>query len=114
MGSTKKDQSDNNKPVPQETENVSVVKSIKGEDRNAIVKQHDKQHEPNEIIDNESVQCTTFNDGPKPWLSFSHITLMIIDQDLIIQGKKLNDKHLNFAQAILKKQCANLNGEEAL
>ena len=113
-GSTKKDQSDNNKPVPQETENVSVVKSIKGEDRNAVVKQHDKQHEPNEIIDIESVQCTTLNDGPKPWLSFSRITLTIIDQDLIIQGKKLNDKHLNFAQAILKKQCAHLNGEEAL
>ena len=88
----------------------TVVKSIKGEGSNAVVKQHDKQHKPNEIIDIESVQCTTLNDGPKPWLSFSHITLTIIDQDLIIQGKKLNDKHLNFAQAILKKQCAHLNG----
>ena len=88
----------------------TVVKSIKGEGSNAVVKQHDKQHKPNEIIDIESVQCTTLNDGPEPWLSFSRITLTIIDQDLIIQGKKLNDKHLNFAQAILKKQCAHLNG----
>ena len=121
-GNTKKDQSDNNKPVPQITENFSVVKSIKGKDSNAVVKsikgegsnavvkQHDKQHQPNEIIEIESVQCTTLNDGPKPWLSFSRITLTIIDQDLIIQSKKLNDKHLNFAQAILKKQCAHLNG----
>ena len=108
--------------MPQETENVRVVKSIKGEDSNAVVKsikgegsnavvkQHDKQHKPNEIIEIESVQCTTFNDEPKPWLSFSRITLTIIDKDLIIQRKKLNDKHLNFAQAILKKQCAHLNG----
>ena len=43
MGSTKKDQSDNNKSVPHETENVSVVTSIKGEGSNAVVKQHDKQ-----------------------------------------------------------------------
>ena len=50
--------------MPPETENVSVVKSIQGEDSNAVVKQHDKQHKPNEIIDIESVQCTTFNDGP--------------------------------------------------
>ena len=88
----------------------TVVKSIKGEGSNAVVKQHDKQHKPNEIIDIESVQCITLNDGPEPWLSFSRITLTIIDQDLIIQGKKLNDKHLNFTQAILKKQCAHLNG----
>ena len=54
------------------------------------------------------MQRTTLNDGPKPWLSFSHITLTIIDQDLIIQG--LNDKHLSFAQAILRKQCAHLKG----
>ena len=101
--STKRDQSDNNKPVPQEPENISVVKSIKGEDSNAVVKQHDKQHKLNEIIDIESVQCTTLNDGPKLRLSFSCITLTIIDQGLIIQGKKLNDKHLNFSQAILKK-----------
>ena len=56
----KKDQSDNNKPVPQETENVSVVKSIKGEDSNAVVKQHDKRHKSTEIIDIESVQCTIY------------------------------------------------------
>ena len=56
----KKDQSDNNKPVPQETENVSVVKPIKGEDSNAVVKQHDKQHKSTEIIDIESVQCTIY------------------------------------------------------
>ena len=96
--------------MPQEPENISVVKSIKGEDSNAVVKQHDKQHKLNEIIDIESVQCTTLNDGPKLRLSFSCITLTIIDQGLIIQGKKLNDKHLNFSQAILKKQCAHLNG----
>lgn len=109
-GSVNKDLLDNNTLVQQETENISVVRSINGEGSNTLVEQHNKQQEPTEIIDIESVQCTILDDGPKPWLSFSHITLTITDQDLIIQGKRLNDKHLNFAQAILKKQCAHLNG----
>ena len=89
-----KDQSDNNTPVPQETEGISLVKSFNGEG-STLVEQHSKQQKLTEIIDIESVQLTTLDDGPKPWLSFSHITLTIYDQDLIIQRKKIGDNHLN-------------------
>ncbi len=44
------------------------------------------------------------------WAQLGGIVLSSEDKATIIDGDKLNDKHINFAQQMLKKQFLNLNG----
>ena len=44
------------------------------------------------------------------WLSFNHIKLTEADRDIVTMGEQLTDKHINFAQFILKKQFVKLLG----
>ena len=62
------------------------------------------------IIVVEDVDTTTPPKSPEPWLSFGHAQLTIAHRDLITCGDELNDKHIAFAQAILKKQHIKLSG----
>ena len=48
--------------------------------------------------------------SPKPRLSLSGIVLTEADKSLIVAGGGSTDMHINFAQAILKKQFTNLAG----
>ena len=38
----------------------------------------------------------------KIWLTFSHVELTMADKDTITSGGLLSDKHMDFAQALLK------------
>ena len=64
-----------------------------------------------EAIDVESMN---FKDNsvadPLPWISLNNITLTERDREIILSGKELNDKHINFAQAILKQQFKGIAG----
>ena len=62
------------------------------------------------IIAVKDVDTTTPPKSPEPWLSFNRAQLTIADRDLTTCGDKLNDKHIAFAQAILKKQHVELSG----
>ena len=44
------------------------------------------------------------------WLTFNSITLTTEDKDIITFGNWLTDKHMNFAQSLLKKQNNNVAG----
>ena len=49
---------------------------------------------------------------PKQWLSFNNngIALTEWNKNLILQGERLNDMHIYFAQRILKNHFTNLSG----
>ena len=47
---------------------------------------------------------------PAPWLSLNQTDLSINDKKTIVEGEQLTDKHINYAQAILKKQFDWLGG----
>ncbi len=40
----------------------------------------------------------------KPWLTYDWQVLTLVDKALIVSGDELTDKHINFAQALLKQQ----------
>ena len=46
----------------------------------------------------------------KPWLTFNGIDLTEADRDIILSGECLRDKHMDFAQALLKKQSGSIAG----
>ena len=45
-----------------------------------------------------------------PWLTLNNIDLSSADKDILTAGDELTDMHINFAQAILKKQFPELSG----
>ena len=48
--------------------------------------------------------------SPKVWIAFERKVLTEADKDIVTLGEKLNDKHINFAQALIKKKFGNLSG----
>ena len=61
------------------------------------------------IIVIEDVDTTTPPKSPELWLSFRYAQLTIAHRDHINCGHELKDKHIVFAQAILKKQHVELS-----
>ena len=61
------------------------------------------------IVDVDKVVFTTVQ-SPKPWLCLKGIELTETDRSIITSGNMLTDKHINFAQEILKMQFHNLKG----
>ena len=45
-----------------------------------------------------------------PWLHMDGLVLSQLEKELLRDGKWLNDKHINFAQALLKKQFPSIDG----
>ena len=68
-----------------------------------------KRKVTSEVVDVDKVVFTNVQ-SPKPWLSLKGIELTETDKSMIISGKMLTDKHINFAQEILKMQFHNLTG----
>ena len=67
--------------------------------------------ECNNIIDLEKVSTTYVGDKQAiPWQSIGRTTLNIDDRGCIINGDKLTDKHMNFAQMLIKQQFKHLEG----
>ena len=48
--------------------------------------------------------------GSTPWLTLNNINLSSADKDILTAGDELTDMHIDFAQAILKKQFPELSG----
>ena len=63
---------------------------------------------PIKIINADHIEFK--NDSPQAWLSLNRITLTNEDEEIIQMGGQLNDKHMNFAQILLKQQFSNLQG----
>ena len=53
---------------------------------------------------------TTTSQTTEDWLQFGRMVLTREDKAVISSGDKLNDKHINFSQQLLKKQFRGLNG----
>ena len=47
---------------------------------------------------------------PKVWVQFGRKVLAETDKDIIILGEKLTDRHMNFAQSLIKKKFEQLSG----
>ena len=52
---------------------------------------------------------TLYTVSPKVWIAFERKVLTEADRDTVILGKK-NDKHIDFAQALIKKEFDYLSG----
>ena len=80
---------------------IKIDKKVKQESYQGSKKQ--KLSVP-EVIDADTVVVAGNHVEPKQWLSFNNngIALTELDKNLILQGERLNDKHINFAQRILK------------
>ena len=63
------------------------------------------------VIDLEEVP-TTYVDNTQaaPWQSIGRTVLNMDDRGCIISGDKLNDKHMNYAQMLIKQQFKHLEG----
>ena len=48
--------------------------------------------------------------SPKVWIAFERKVLSEVDKNIVTLGEKLNDKHINFAQALIKKKFGSLSG----
>ena len=48
----------------------------------------------------------------KPWAAFptTQVRLYGEEKGILVSGRKLNDKHINFAQALLKAQYPRMEG----
>ena len=48
--------------------------------------------------------------SPKVWIAFGRKVLTETDKEIVRLGELLTDKHMNFAQALIKKQFNDLSG----
>ena len=59
-------------------------------------------------IDLTQDNCTKSTDESEPrWLLHDHIELFLEDKEIVISGDWLTDKHINYAQSLIKKQYQN-------
>ena len=63
-----------------------------------------------EVIDVDRTVSSMSLSSEEPWLKYNRYTLNTADKAQISSGHKLTDKHINFAQAILKNQFNHLSG----
>ena len=72
--------------------------------------QHNKKRKiTSDILDVDDVLLTGATSA-KPWLTLNGTELTEADKVDIIKGAELNNKHMNFAQEIIRKQFKNLTG----
>ena len=65
-----------------------------------------------DIIDLDEIKVKSSCDQA-PWLAFRRFELTLVDKDIIISGDLLTDRHINFAQALIKKEHKELIGLES-
>ena len=61
-----------------------------------------------EVIDTD-VMVVANGVSPKQWLNRNGIMLTECDKNVIMEGEQLTDKHINYAQQILKNHFTNLS-----
>ena len=63
-----------------------------------------------EPIDQEPVVVQSSQNSDKMWVKVRDISLTYYDKDILANGEKLSDKHINLAQRILKGKFSKING----
>ena len=67
-----------------------------------------KKRKLNDVIDLSDVN--TQERTSKPWVTFNGLELTMADKHIISSGDLLSDKHMNFAQGLLRRQHQELTG----
>ena len=62
------------------------------------------------ILDGEDPVISNAGVAPVMWLEMNNIILTKADRRIIVTGEELNDKHINFAQMMLKNQFQEILG----
>ena len=70
---------------------------------------------PETVIDNNVIVLadrspSDYSSEQSVWVTFEMCVLYTIDKLLIENGSELTDKHIYFAQSIIKSQCPSLGG----
>ena len=65
-----------------------------------------------DIIDLDEIKVKSSYEQA-PWLTFGCFELKLVDKEIIISGGLLTDRHINFAQALIKKEHKELIGLES-
>ena len=104
-----------------EPSKIEKVKGLLKENKSKIAsseaesKDNSKEEQPvasNEVKDVEIISDQEFHSSPKrqrtdcesEWVCLGGMSLQVKDKDIIIQGEKLTDKHMNASQKLLKEQ----------
>ena len=85
-----------------ETSNKDKLQQLTKSEMAIVLKE---VHNPINIINVDYMEVK--NDSPQAWFSLNHMTLT---NKVIQMGEQLNDKHMNFAQLLLKQQFTSLQG----
>ena len=110
-----------------EPSKIEKVKGLLKENKSKIasseVESNDnsKEDQPvagNEVKDVEIISDQEFHSSPKrqrtdcesEWVCLGGMSLQVKDKDIIIQGEKLTDKHMNASQKLLKEQFTLIEG----
>ena len=73
--------------------------------------QHNKKRKiTSDVVDVDDLLLSGATSVNKPWLTLNGILLTEADKADIATGAELGDKHINFAQEIVRKQCTDLTG----
>lgn len=106
--------------VPSKVKYVEKIKTLQtpvsSESVTTAIASDDQQPPKKRKVTSDEV--ITFGDGkitdnhttPVTWLSLSNIILTDDDQGIIVTGEELNDKHINYAQTLIKKQFKYVPG----
>ena len=86
---------------------AAVSTSIKPQEISTS-KQHMEQKQAVVLSDDDD--DTHLDATPQDWLSFKRCFLSSDDRQIILGGEMLNDKHISFAQALLKNQFSRIGG----
>lgn len=87
---------------------AAVSPSIKHQEISTS-KQHIEQKQAVVLSDDDD-DDTHLDATPQNWLSFERCFLTSDDRQIILGGEMLNDKHISFAQALLKNQFSRIGG----
>ena len=98
-------------PVRKLTVHVSSTPSIEIDDTGSSSDESDGEEEegnPKKKVHVDGEEVINLLEGQ--WLQIEKFILTPSDRNILVQGKRLNDHHINFAQCLLKKQFTAISG----
>ena len=87
----------------------ATVSSVSSMQDSTTSKQHPEPQDAIVLSDDDG-DSAPVDSTPKNWLTFNNWFLTVDDHKIILEGVVLNDKHINFAQALLKSQFSRIGG----
>ena len=74
------------------------------------VEQHVKAEPTKIVLDDQNEVMNNNLDQSAVWVTFDRCSSLVSDRVAIETGKKLTDKHINFAQCMIKNQFPSVGG----